>query len=145
MENQTQPAAQNEPAVVKHQGPQDLIAMLEKATGPDRELDRFIEETLPGVLRHPYRWSVQCGYVISGPDHPTYSAGQGYLPPHYTASTDDARQLILDGHEFGLGSAHLAGFYWAVVISVHGEWRGKGKNPAIALCIAAIKARAVAS
>src|SRR3990167_10421176 len=50
----------------------ELIERLEKAPGPSRELDRLIEETLPGVERHMYEDMFKDGYVISGHGHSTY-------------------------------------------------------------------------
>jgi len=96
----------------------DLIARLEIATTPDRVLDAMIDErSLGGIKR-------ALPYV-----------------PYYTALMDHAVQAVPQGREWEIGSAQLIGIYWAAVINPHFEHKGQGKTPAIALCIAAMKAR----
>lgn len=111
----------------------DIIARLEKATGPDRQLDRLIEETRPDVRRHIYQHMVDDGYVLEA------NGVQAYLPPHYTASLDAALTLVPEGLPWLLmrrgNNTHQA--------EVGDEWQYQGATPALALCIAALKARAL--
>lgn len=97
---------------------QDLIERLEKATGPDRTLDRSII----GVL-------VDAGEVES---HPLLVD----VPP-YTASLDAALTLVMPGHGWSLqGNTDV---FYAVV---YGQYnKPAAPTPALALCIAALRAR----
>jgi hypothetical protein len=126
-----------------------LAERCEQATGPDRELDQAIELTLPGVLPHPDMGRFKAddwAYVISGTGHPDYEPGQGYASPRYTASLDAAMTLVPDGcrewHcgrniKTGKGQAYLLDpATMRTPIYVHGE------TPALALCAAALRARA---
>lgn len=115
----------------------DLIERLKKATGPDRELDALIEQTLPGVLPHPDK-RMTVGYVISGDSHPRYGhAGQAYLAAPYTRSLDAAITLVPKDRGWMLAQ-YENGACWA---EVGDDWQFQGATPAIALCIAALKAR----
>ena len=122
-----------------------LLERLQAATGPDRQLDREIEEALPGVLRHFDHRMVADGYVISGDFHPQYSPGQAYLPAHYTGSLDAALALMPDTHAWSL----LGGREKVTAFAVpRGEWmfladQCEGATLAIALTIAALKARGI--
>ena len=92
----------------------DLIAALEKAEGPSRELDAEIRKHVPG----------------------------DYLPA-FTASLDAALTLVPDRRAWEIKST-----YWsadkrpaACVVRPDGVRRyGLGATPAIALCIAALRA-----
>ena len=129
----------------------ELIERLEKAPGPSRELDRLIEETLPGVERHMYEDMVKDGYVISGHGHSTYPPGQGYLPAHYTASIDSALTLVPEGHGWFLDDGGECSVFDKrpgykssddkpmIGYPVKGSCDGD-TTPAIALCIAALRA-----
>lgn len=105
----------------------DLIAKLERAYGPSDELDYAIgkatgfdfEEKLGGAIR--------------------------IIGPRYSASIDAAMTLVKVGGDDGFclrvltsdnGVAHLA-----EVWRDDDEHHGRGATPAIALCIAAIRAR----
>jgi hypothetical protein len=102
---------------------QELIERLEKATGWDRALDELIACEV-----HP--------------PHPKHGKPIGMIhAKEYTKSVDAALTLVRPAHEWEAGSAHLAECYWASVVSGSGEWKGKGKTSAIALCIAALKSR----
>lgn len=93
----------------------ELIAALEKATGPSRDLDEQIADAfLPS----------------------------GWLAPRFTASIDAALTLVPDNAFWSLSvpkQPDMSGKrYWA---SLHaGKPGARGATPAIALCIAALKA-----
>src|SRR3972149_9890155 len=110
------------------------------ATGPDRQLDREIEEALPGVLRHFDHRMVADGYVISGDFHPRYSPGQAYLPAHYTGSLDAALALMPDTHLWSLLGGREKVTAFAVLVEAGKEFYAVGATPAIALTIAALQA-----
>lgn len=99
----------------------DLIARLEKATGEDRELDCLIE----GI-------------------HPTASGDT----PHYSASIDAALTLVPKGFAWTLASQGTTDFrFFASVAFPDEDCDGTptlAATPAIALCIAALRARAAA-
>jgi len=108
-----------------------LIARLEKATVPDRELDRAIGRAV-GVE------------IVSD-----YANGLNRVIkdiPHYTASIDAALTLVPEGMDWDVNNMTGNGDYrsYVMYLSAPGEWTsrsGKAINPAIALCIAALKAR----
>lgn len=128
----------------------DLIERLEKATGPDRELDAEIQEAVVGLEMYESiaeRGGERCIRYYPSPPGPTYRA-----LPRYTSSIDAAMTLVPEGmvcgfsgptgkssgvgHEgmfFGTcGSVPDDGFHIAVIAT----------SPALALCIAALKALA---
>lgn len=91
----------------------DLIARLEKLSGPDRELDALIWLRIPKI-------------VTNDP------------VPAYTASIDAALTLVEEGSTWDLCFDE---FMLACVGP--GDTASRGATPAIALCIAALKARAL--
>lgn len=95
----------------------DLIARLEKAKGPSRDLDARIEHTLAGTPAH---WEDDL--------------------PAYTSSLDAAVSLVPEsvGFKIALMPCAEGPEHWASV-----DWGTQfpGATPAIALCIAALKAR----
>lgn len=109
-----------------------LIARLERATGPDRELDADI------ALQ--FDWTECPGDNWIGP--------QGEIAvPAYTSSIDAAMTLRPAG-------ANCSGFddgpdicdaYWSRNNVKDGHWlvTAEGKTPALALCIAALRARSL--
>ena len=107
---------------------QALIARLERATGPDRELDNAIWALLGQPL----------------PDDP---AG---WPPLYTASLDAAMTLLPKGEdwaEWSIGFGFIGGQARARIWigdELSDGQKNVGATPAIALCIAALKARSAA-
>lgn len=132
----------------------DLIERLEKATGPDRDFDRLIEESLPGVRQHHDHRMVADGYVMEA------NGVQAYLPPLYTASIDAALTLLPEGWAWTLCDRGIASIcsdfnddYAKVFNSGTRPPRQRGEmprsmsrvaTPAIALCIAALRARTAA-
>lgn len=125
-----------------------LITRLEAASGPDRELDAEIAF----ATRHPVNPAYVREYAISGAKmNPTLSPIQNYLlenSPHYTSSLDAA---------IALAERVLPGWHWSVydtdgTIANNASAQveppeftfnvsdGVGKTPALALCIAILRA-----
>jgi len=115
----------------------DIIARLEKATGPDRELDAAIADWL--------------GIAVDN--------DVGAFLPYFTRSIDDALGLVPQGFDAQViwsgasAPAHCRG--GAVVSQPTKNWSKKDRGeicatshhkptPALALCIAALKARSPA-
>lgn len=132
----------------------DLIKRLEAATGPDRELDADIF------------CAVNPGYSVYLAEDGTWECMKSgeYGPlvaPHYTSSIDAALTLVPDGWAWRIGYCSVSDDAWVVPdfnSPIHGQrmkeqydeatWhegididqRPSGRV-AIALCIAALKAR----
>ena len=123
-----------------------IIEQLEKATGPDREIDRAIFEAamLDGMMKQydAESWfcSVDCdsyGFNTRGDPAVIWC---GALP-RFTVSLDAAWLLLAEGavgfigNDFELpGNAHVNDTFQ--------NYKGQGANPAIAFCIACLKQRA---
>jgi hypothetical protein len=116
----------------------DLIERLEKAAGPDRQLDNAIEE------------AVDFPKPTNPDDLPGY-------PPYFTASIDAALTLVPDGWRWQIsnrapkpkeGRAYLWNaepHFAGIATRPNPNYRGEedtAATPALALCIAALKARA---
>ena len=122
----------------------DLIARLEKATEPDRELDIAIATV---ICEYPIVHEKDDGGWVSLPQtvvHITRWAKE------YTSSIDDALTLVPKGFAFSL--LDLGTFTPKVRPQCEyarpsdaGSDVVDGATPAIALCIAALKARSVAN
>lgn len=124
---------------------QDLLRLadeVEKATGPDRRLDASIA-SLVRLEKVPH-WA----RTWSGPWKPTEvgsvvlmqidgTPGPHFMAREYTASLDAAMTLVPEGW-FKLQPDSLKG--WAA-LAVVGPW-AHAATPALALCAAALKARA---
>lgn len=97
----------------------DLIAKLESATEGSRELDRAIHSHIRGVEE----------FLLS-----TW--------PAYTTSLDAALTLVPEGWHWNVGDVGLAwvGTHESATKIVRHD--GDAHTPALALCIAALKARA---
>ena len=144
----------------------DLIARLEAATGPDRELDFAVRQDADPGFHSWHRWALReaalyrdgwhekCGRKILGPvllrtrKREALSLYRRYADestPPYTSSLDAALTLV-PGGEWWCLQAMLGGRYQALVsLDCPAEQiEGFGKNPALALCISALKARAAA-
>ena len=130
----------------------DLIAALEQATGPSRELDDAISTAIgnpPPKTGGYYGWEKSGGSYTKprdseGRTHDTWSA------PHYTSSLDSALTLVPEGwawfvqhigKPFTTGSARL----WIPAQWTQGipkeQFVNEAATPALALCIAALRAR----
>jgi hypothetical protein len=106
----------------------DLIARLEAATGPSRELDAEIAAIVCGGKADPS----QPGWCIDGPE---------YMALAYTESLDDARTLVPDGYQYTVGSVPVEGQEPVISAMVNWEPAANGSTEALALTIAALKAR----
>jgi hypothetical protein len=138
---------------------QELIARLEAATGPDRELDAEIAAVAkvnlpPGcdwAFKFP-RWQADhsrhgrvnvIGNVNGNGD---YIAAH-FIAPTYTASIDAALTLMPELWNYVIGSPGIEETEldkWCVNIAMHPDDRGDltfAPTPALAICIAALKAR----
>lgn len=122
-----------------------LLARLEDATGPDRELAddvllacgwsfRIVHDTITGTER-----------VWAKPGGTTY----GYSRPDPLASLDAAISLVPEGYVININQACGPGRTdWSADVKKRTEYmtdpfhRGRSDFPAIALCIASLKARA---
>jgi hypothetical protein len=100
----------------------DIIARLEKATGPDRELDRAIWFGVGNQFPHT---------------------------PEYTASMDAALLLMPPHHRWKIGCGHYVQYIAEVQDNSRrdrGWYVGEcDSTPATALCIAALRARQAAA
>lgn len=117
----------------------ELIAALEKATGPDRELDAAIALAL-GWTKHVRVW----GYAWTRADG-SDATWNGL--PAYTASIDAAVSLVPDGWCPLIGQ-NVHHRHWSCLVqrvTDSGDIESRhdsAATPAIALCIAALKASA---
>lgn len=124
----------------------DLIARLEKATGPCRKLDLDISVAVN--YRDAFTGAIRAEWSVMADDINVYDAtGRRYFldpvqfVPQWTRSIDVAVSLVLEGSEW---SRHR-GANGKMTMQVDGPGpigrHGQGATPAIALCIAALKAR----
>lgn len=99
----------------------ELAERCEKASGPDREIDIDIQQVIGGAI--PTGFQMQY---------------EGVRLPGYTASLDAAMMLVPEGMaiELAWNAARLA--------DARVGWKRPGiaKSPALALCAAALRARA---
>jgi len=127
----------------------ELIAALEAATGPDRGLDKSIAD-LVGEVVMPWKadqhaWMTKIGgkwVSVTRPNLRLLSTGHRYIP-RFTESLDAAVSLVPEGCFWALT---MKGVHWpgfdACCEYEDGRMRWyRGATPAIALCIAALKAR----
>lgn len=111
----------------------DLITRLESADGPSRELDADIARAIGWecVVRDP---EAQGKYVCW---RKHYRSGEWIMLPRYTASIDAALTLVPEGWDWAI-------FHTNGGLTIH-AWCGDkidhfGDTPALALCIAALRA-----
>lgn len=109
----------------------ELIARLEAATGPSRDLDAGI-----AALCHP----------TDDQQYAAFENGRDY-PDVYTSSLDAALTLVPEG--WGLYSLGQCDEWWESEIGDASRaasewWYGHSKTAAIAICIACLRARASA-
>lgn len=103
----------------------DLIARLEALSGPDRETDCHIWASLQGI---PF----DLGRQVVG----NFSE---WVAPHYTASIDSAMTLV--NTPFWMIRNSMDGPVATIIDTSGREYEGNGDNAAIAMCIAALRAR----
>jgi hypothetical protein len=108
----------------------ELIERLEKATGPDRDLDAQIFRDLIGFSPNAL---------------PQFWPAVGNQVPRYTSSIDEAQTLVPPAHDWSLHVDNGEAIVGCMPESEDGcdVADSTGATPAIALCIAALKARAV--
>jgi len=122
---------------------EELIARLEAATGPDRELDAALFECV-GLTelqeRHCKQWCSQ-----SGRTGLTRAHYIGAWAPDYTESIDAALSLVPEGAFLDLyGPDRTTGMYCAELPVANSEAAFLGRSQvglAIAICSAALRAR----
>jgi hypothetical protein len=120
----------------------ELILRLQKATGPDRELDTDI--SIAFWSRASEMWN---GMTLAQAKQrfPTDIRGMSILwnYPYYTDSIDAALTLRPNGSFWRLfeqGECHASVFG----PGVHSSFNCRGATPALALCIAALNSRKIA-
>ena len=114
----------------------DLITRLEAATGPDRELDAAICIDL-GLSKDNVMVGVD-GWCINSETNPN-----PYKSPTFTASIDAALTLVPEGYYPIIDFAEVKCFIRDRNNFDHDPpaWCAKAPTPALAICIAALKAR----
>lgn len=123
----------------------DLIERLEKATCPDRKLEHDIANAVLDLEWRPYserrRVRKLWGYK-RGTDHVLFYSEASV--PEYTASLDAALTLVpKEFYEAALFiGQNSTGVELSLVKGDGGACVGGHRAPAVALCIAALKARA---
>lgn len=114
----------------------DLIARLEAATGPDRELDAAIQMAVGGRIRSD-GVPVWDGHFIGvGAYTSDVNAAMKLVPP-------DCWQEIKGPRKY-LNIPHPVPNVWSAYIAKwnhEGDVMGWGATPALAICIASLKAR----
>lgn len=121
----------------------DLIERLEKATGPDRELDALVHVI---VMRSVWREHYRIEPHMDGRCTVYLSNGGKYreASPAYTASLDAALKLVPEGWKISQltwGSVEVAAELVKAELTHYTAGISLVDFPAIALCIAALKAR----
>ena len=111
-----------------------LIARVEAATGPDRELDEAIEKVVIPSVKDLTR-------AEGGRFHPVY--GRVSEPAFYTASLDAAASLVPSGWQWEIYSNGSALLFvqppepWAIRRTASAL---RCATPALALCLAVLRA-----
>jgi hypothetical protein len=132
---------------------QDLIERLQSATGPVRELDGLIYGYLNGLKRNDCTFILEIDGERFQFEHPTerHPVGpaalyvRGYKVPEYTASLDAAVKLVPDDMPWDIGgntACPYATVWNADKTCPHERYQVLADTPALALCIAALRARA---
>lgn len=116
-----------------------LIERLEAATGPDRELGNEVLFECGWMLREEGGGPDRITIWIA-PDGGEFFDGEQLNP---TRSVDAALTLVPNDYEYEIGSEKLIGSFWAIVGNFAAEHKAKSPVQAIALCIAALRARGV--
>lgn len=98
---------------------EELIARIEAASGPDRELDKAVQTAIDGF------------------EHADHLSNK-----LFTGSVDAALMLVPDGFDWTLGHTNGGLTIHAEVGGRGDEYMRFGATPALALCAAALRARA---
>lgn len=128
----------------------DLIARLEKATGPCRKLDLDISvavnysEAFTGAARA--EWSIMADDInVYDATGRRYILDPAQFVPQWTRSLDAAVSLVPEGCGvlLAIGRGSRADVSIGYLGEMNATWPGGSNHPvpAIALCIAALKAR----
>ena len=125
----------------------ELIERLEKAEGPDAELDKCIMMAVD-YKEYERRWwaarpdDIAARYMSK--DQQKQMAEDNWIAPPYTASIDAALTLAPEGLDWRIDT--MTGLPGAIVCQPNAWFSHKtaprmhhGKSPALALCIAALK------
>lgn len=118
----------------------EIIAALEAADGPDWDLNAGIARALGWELIEVSHTAGRTGAWKKPNGELMYAA------PFFTASLDAALTLVPDDANWGVSTPRQPNMsgkrYWASLHGYGGKPTGTyGATPAIALCIAALKAR----
>lgn len=131
----------------------DLIALLEKAEGPCRKLDAEIAVALriPPSGSHNNEWARKNFPVWRAGDgkvvciHDDGSSGPFWVVLEHTSSIDAALTLVPEGWRWAVNYDPDRGPQYAAAVKRSGDdWPrvfDMARSPAIALCVAALKAR----
>lgn len=129
----------------------ELIAKLEQASGPSRELDAEIEastmflskgctatavQLLEPRSRHADDITLRDNWCVIVQRPAELGSWHYYKPAHYTASLDAALTLAPKGAGWNV-QGNTSVFFAAV----RGQSGGPSKTPALALCIAVLRAQ----
>lgn len=113
---------------------QDLIRKLEKAKGPTRELDIEVARAFGAEAG----FIGQIGYKMRNAPWLEYDTPRWVSLPDFTSSLSDAIRHLAGGKEWSVCSNY--GNFGATIGRYAADF--KGKTPAMAICIAALKHRA---
>ena len=129
----------------------DLITRLEAATGPDRELDAAIftavyHDKVPSpIVESGYGWRYDKGHWWLATGEDARTPPKCVFPPRFTASIDAALTLVPEGwrwHSYHWRRKDEPKIMSLVTNEPHvGIAHGKAATPALAICIAALRAR----
>lgn len=111
----------------------ELAELCEKASGPDRELYAMIYDAVYG------------GECLYDPKWETWITPGGMNVPAFTASLDAALTLVPEGWDWASGSGQFGGHAFMRRVTSVGEppaISSDAATPALALCAAALRARA---
>lgn len=128
----------------------DLIERLERATGPDRRLDIEIELSVHGNKPYGFKGSYKSlrpstlrEWFQQWGDEAAEDVAEDAVP-RFTSSIDAAASLVPEGFKFGVGtwSGNFGNCGSDLERKAPYQNDGVAGGPAIALCIAALKALA---
>lgn len=125
-----------------------LAELCEKAVGADRELDALIR----CACHHPWEWHIRPAKK-PGTVTARYESGSHgtFIAQRFTASLDAAMTLVPEGWSWGITAEteRLLSGHTPFSASVRRYWTSfdqdhfcRGATPALALCAAALRARA---
>jgi hypothetical protein len=125
----------------------ELAERVENATGPDRSYDVAIFQALGGPV--PFQFANKIVALTFDEAEQCYFAPIGdmrvrYEPPTYTASIDAAMSLVPEGWGYSVldRRAVLPGCKVNAQCFTQFTQHGEAATPALALCAAALRARA---